>query len=144
MGYSINWEGSLRFVSELTNRELAHLSAYFGEDVRDHPDWGLDRWDDFTHLNLKLTPEFDGVEWDGSEKTNGMANMINFLIQEMQKIKPDFGLEGVMQGQGEEWGDKRVIRFIDGKAVEQRLKAQGEEVTCPHCEETFIPNATWE
>lgn len=60
MGYTTTFKGQLRFTSELKASELAVLGQLFGEDCRDHPEWGAT---DLYYINLELTKDFSGLQW---------------------------------------------------------------------------------
>lgn len=68
MGYNTTFKGSLSFTSDPTAKQMAKLKSFFGEDCRDHPEWGAR---EFTgYIDLRLTDDFAGVEWDDeTEKT---------------------------------------------------------------------------
>lgn len=139
MGYTANFKGTLKFTSEPTGPQLAHLNRILGQDIRDL-DWVEKQGDDYWyHFDLELTPDFDGVRWSGAEKTYGMVEVVNTVLYEMRKKWPDFGLSGRLDAQGEEVGDVWALEVSEGglaRKIEYRL--EGREVECPHCEETFI------
>jgi len=71
--------------------------------------------------------------WDGSEKTHGMGQMLNFLSSEI-------GLSYVegdeLQCQGEDFGDIYLLKVVEGKVTRIDI-TPGESIVCPHCEERF-------
>ena len=132
MGYDTDYNGIFTFTSELKASELAHLKKFLGQDCREHADWDTA---DLTWINLEFTPEFDGIQWDGSEKSYDMAEKINFLIREMRKIKPDFGLDGSFLCQGEDITDRyEIIVGDDGFVAERQIEEMLEKIKCPYCE----------
>ena len=141
MGYSTEYRGELKFTSELTGKELGHLKKYFGEDCRDHPKWKgtMGNFDSSYYIQLEFLDDFSGIKWDGAEKTNGMVEQVNFLLQEMKKIKPTFGFKGSFMCQGEEMTDRWMLVFQkNGIAKRKDITIKGDKVTCPNCEVDFI------
>lgn len=135
MGYTTTFKGQLNFTTELNGKQLKKLKSYLGEDCRQHPEWGEN---DFTYIDLELTEDFTGIQWDGSEKTYDLEGKVNLVIHEMQKEYPDFGLEGYLTAQGERFDDRWTVAIVDGRAVKQTILLKGQKVTCPHCHEDFI------
>jgi len=120
MGYTTRFTGTLKFKNELTIQQLIKLKEYFDTDSRKHPEWGPQA---FNYIDLELAKDASGLQWDGSEKTYGMVEAVNFIITEMQKEFPDFSLTGSMLAQGEEIGDIwRLIINENGIAEEVRVE----------------------
>lgn len=137
MGYDTKFSGVLKFTRELKATELAALSELFGEDCRDHPDWGAK---EATYIDLVFTKGFSGIEWDRStEKTCGLEEAVNIVISLMRKHTPDFGLTGQLEAQGEDLGDRWALAIgVDGFARKEKIVLTGTVVECPHCEKTFL------
>ncbi len=136
MGYSTQFNGELRFATEATASQLAALNEILGEDCRDHPDWNASG---LYHVDFKLTDDFSGIEWDGSEKSYEMHKIANVIIRQMRKRWPDFGLTGQMSAQGEDIEDRWVLCIGDDGFAERRdVAIVGTTVKCPHCAERFI------
>ena len=135
MGYSTNFNGELKFTREATALQLAALNAMLGEDCRDHPEWnalGL------YAIDLELNNQFDGLRWDGSEKTYDLDKLVNVVLRVMREKWPDFGLTGQLQAQGKEFGDRwALVIGTDGWAAKVKYAPSGKTVRCPHCAETF-------
>ena len=89
MGYSTDFSGQLLFTHELTVDELTEVSKFLGEDCREHPEWESNG---MTWIDLELTNDNKGLQWDGSEKTYDLTEKVNMIIKEMSKMYPDFGL----------------------------------------------------
>jgi hypothetical protein len=139
MGYSTSFKGELRFTSEPTAKQLAALSAMFGEDCRDHPEWDAKG---LYYVDLELNDDFTGIRWNGAEKTYGLEQIVNVVIRQMRKQWPDFGLTGSLLAQGESLEDRWALHIgEDGFASKQAIAITGQRVTCPHCESTFILEA---
>jgi hypothetical protein len=134
MGYNTEYKGTLYFTNELTAKQLAYLNTILDEDTRDHEDWpNIDNY----WVSLALTEQFDGLEWNGQEKTYFMDEIINFVIEMMQKKYPEFGLTGKFECQGEEMDDRYIIKIDGGKAIVIETPPLGEKIQCPHCEQYF-------
>ncbi len=132
MGYSTEFEGELKFTSELTVSQLLRLNCFFNEDCRDHKDWlGSDG---LYYVDLELIDDFSGLKWNGAEKTYEMVKIVNMVILNMREIWPEFGLKGAMLAQGDDVEDKwRLVIGDDGMAVAEDVPLSGVNVECPHC-----------
>lgn len=140
MGYSTSFSGKLLFTSEVTGPQLARLSKILGEDRRDHPSWPhLDDDNHWAHVDLMVSEDYGGLEWDGSEKTYGMISIVNTVLAVMQKEFPDFGLVGRMDAQGEEIGDVWAVDVPNGGIARKiEYKLEGRQIDCPRCGESFV------
>lgn len=138
MGYNTIFTGELKFTNDLTGKELGHLTTFLGEDARDHKEWKVDE-DAFNYIDLRLLKDFSGIQWDDeTEKTYGFVEQVNFIIKEMRKIQPNFGLEGIITAQGEDYDDRWMLKVgKKGHAYEEKITLKGKKVTCPNCEEDF-------
>ena len=137
MGYSTDFTGELTFVNDPTAKQLAKLKSFMGEDCRDHPEWGSKN---YTYIDLEITEDFTGIQWDGSEKTYDLPEKINMIIREMREDFPNFGLEGKLEASGESFDDRWYLVMVNGVATKKEIVLTGTKVTCPHCEEEFILN----
>jgi hypothetical protein len=135
MGYTTKFSGQLRFKKEVTSTSLGKLKGYCGIDCRHTPEL---KYTGFTYIDIKITDDFSGIEWDGSEKTYDLVEKINLVISEMKKEYPDFGLEGEMIAQGESFGDVWKLKMNDGVAIREDIALKGKKVSCPHCGEDFM------
>lgn len=136
MGYTTDFTGKLAFTNEPKASELAELNKFLGEDCRQHPEWGNTS---LSYIDLKLSKDFSGLEWDGSEKTYDLVDKVNLLIENMQKKYPHFGLSGELLAQGEEIGDIWRLVVKNNTAEEVRVDlSHKKKVTCPHCSEDFF------
>ena len=147
MGYNTKFRGVLKFTSDLSPAELARLNDACGEDSRDHPEWEIPKTDygspGFYYLDLRLTKDFSGIEWnDDTEKTYGMDNMVAFVIRWMREVKPDFGLQGTLLAEGEDWDDRWRLIVVGTDMQTVKTPPQGAPVECPECEHKFIPEAS--
>lgn len=135
MGYSTEFKGELKFKTEMTATQLSKVKAFLGEDCRNHPEWGRS---DLTYIDLQLTDDFSGLQWDGSEKTYDIVDKVNLVIQQMQLLYPEFGLEGQLLAQGEDMNDRWMLQMKDGLAVNEAIVVTETKITCPHCGESFV------
>jgi hypothetical protein len=136
MGYTTNFNGTLKFTRELTGSEIATVSKFLDEDCRDHPEWedsaGL------TQIDLEFSGDFDGLKWNGMEKTYDLVDKVNLVITNVRKEIPDFGLTGTMHAQGERFSDRWILAIgKDGFAHKVDIPTPDDMITCPHCEEAF-------
>jgi len=160
MGYSTDFTGVLKFNQDILGRDIAYMQKIFGEDCRDHHEWreayeslpfydtennygGISGGGGLTYMDFEMNDDYDGIQWNGKEKTYDLVDKINLFIALMRVRIPDFGLEGILSAQGEEFDDRWQL-FIDedGWAKRRKLIPEGEVVTCPHCENRFIPSET--
>lgn len=142
MGYNTRFRGTLKFTSELTVPMLAKLNSFFGQDPREHPEWGAGR--EVGYIDLVLTKDFSGIEWDsGTEKTYGLERAVNVIIREMRKEFPDFGLTGTLLAQGEEIEDRwQLVIGEGGWAAKIKVPIPGTKIECPHCHRKFFHEET--
>lgn len=97
MGYSTDFKGKLAFTCPVTTEMLAKLNTFFGEDPREHPEWDMSLRDGY--IDLQLTKDFTGIEWNGAEKTYFLEKSVDMVIREMRKEWPEFGLKGSLLAQ---------------------------------------------
>lgn len=136
MGYNTIFKGELKFTSEPTAKQLSKLNSMFGEDCREHPEWGRK---DLSYIDLLITDDFTGIRWDdGTEKTYNLEQIVNVVLFQMRKEYPDFGLSGFLSAQGEDAEDRWDL-FIgdDGFAHKRMVPIPGTKVQCPSCDHRF-------
>ena len=141
MGYTTTFKGVLKFKDESKASELALISQFLGEDIRDHDEWERNKWAEKLQytIDLELIDDFSGLEWNGTEKSYEMIAQVNYLITQMRKKNPSFALEGKLLAQGEDIDDRWELRIGEnGLAYEKKLKVTGRKIVCPHCEGEFI------
>lgn len=137
MGYNTRFTGTLKFTTELTVPMLKRLNEFFGEDPREHPEWDLGR--DSGYIDLKLAPDYSGIQWDdGCEKTYFLEKSVALIIREMRKEWPQFSLTGSLLAQGEDVEDRWEL-LVDGTGGvrKKKLPIPGTKVECPHCHRKF-------
>lgn len=87
MGYSTNFEGTLKFTDTITIPMMAIVKTFLGEDCRDHVEWERT---DLSYIDLELSNDLTGLCWNGSEKTYDLVEKVNLIITEVQKVYPTF------------------------------------------------------
>lgn len=136
MGYNTEFKGVLKFKNTVTTECLAELNKFFGEDCRDHPEWGNT---ELTYIDLRLTKDFKGIEWnDETEKTYELEDKVNLVVDNIKNKFPEFELEGSLLAQGEDIEDRWKLLIENGKAVRKEIAVKGIKIQCPHCDETFF------
>ncbi len=144
MGYSTDFTGELTFSNDPTASELAYLNKFLGEDRRD-----LGFADDsvyengkfggyWYHIDLELLDDFNGIKWNGAEKTYDLESIINWVTHKMhESCYTSFKLEGELLAQGERHEDRYRIVMKDGVAHKIDFPRIGQKICCPHCKEEF-------
>lgn len=127
MGYHTEFSGALQFKNKLTTKQLSRIKQILRQDCREHPDWEANN---LTYIDLALLPDNSGIQWDGSEKTYNMPELVNVVIQQMRKDFPEFSLAGVMAAQGSDIGDLWELYISkDGFAKKRKLFVTAEMVS---------------
>jgi len=151
MGYNTEFRGTLKFSRDLTGPELARLKSMLGEDCRDHPEWEVSfekvpahdtesRYSGLSHMDIELTDDFDGIKWNGSEKTYDLVDKINLITAFMREAVSDFRLTGFLEARGEEFDDSwKLVIDECGWATREKVEPPQNAVTCPHCTHRFVP-----
>lgn len=121
MGYLTVFYGTFEFDCDMNlKRDLGKLKSMMGGDAREHPEWNNPN--DVHYIDLCMTDDMAGIEWDGSEKSGDMADMVNLVIDEMRKVNPGFKLKGSMKAQGDEPDDQYFIQIDEnGRAVRKEM-----------------------
>ena len=119
MGYDTSFKGELKFSESLTERQLQHIQLYLGKDCRDYPEW---KTKDLTNIDLKLSKDNKGIEWNGSQKTSNLDKKIKFIIDEMRKVIPNFIIKGNLLAQGENIEDRYLICVDEFDVYVENLK----------------------
>ena len=110
MGYSTQFEGVLYFTNPPSAAQLTVLQSMFDDyDLR---------------IDLEITRDGVGLEWNGAEKTYEMVESVNYILETMQKEWPDFGLRGELLAQGEDIHDRWRLKIVNGRAVSVALNEQ--------------------
>ena len=140
MGYNTDFQGQLTFTHIPTAPELAELNRMFGEDCRDHPEWDVYGGMGLSYIDLRLTRDFAGIEWDNeTEKTYDLPDKVNVVIRRMRATWPGFGLTGQLAAQGEDLTDRwALVIGDDGLARRVDIVLTGQVVACPDCGHTFV------
>lgn len=137
MGYNTEFKGVLKFLEPLDIDQLKLLKSMEGIDPDDAPELIQDG-SRLSYIQFEVTPDFSGIQYDGNEKFYEAVNACNFLINNMKAKFPQFGLEGQLEAQGEEFDDRWILAIENGKAVRRDVVIAGQKVECPHCGEKFV------
>ena len=139
MGYNTDFLGTLDFIEELTASQIVKLRSILGEDCREHPEWKDEKG--MTYIDLKLTDDFSGIEWDNSEKSYDMPHKVKLVVRLMRETWPEFkGVKGKILAQGEDIEDRWELIADGGSVVEREVPIDGIVVECPHCGEKYVYN----
>lgn len=135
MEYTTRFEGALKITPELNVSQRLHLASFFCEDRREHPEW--DAPDTFNYIDISWNgPDKNSIRWDGSEKTYGFVDQLNFITKEMIKVCPTFKLTGELLAQGEDTSDVWKVKISDmGTAYQEDVVLTDKHVKCPKCGE---------
>ena len=91
-------------------------------------------------IDLEFTPEFDGLKWNGTEKTHGMVGAVNGIIHYMRAEFFNFKLEGEMFAQGEDIKDRWKLKIVSNDAFSFPIDVDTSQyVKCPGCGYEFKP-----
>lgn len=129
MGYSTSFDGVLELNVTISAQELALVNKIINEDC---------------YFDIEITDDFSGLKWNGSEKTRGMVEKINSMIDQVTEKYPDFMLTGELRAQGEEFDDRWILRMIDNRAVKIDLVNTSESICCPNCRYEFYVSEQFE
>lgn len=142
MGYNTTFKGKFEFTRtrDVNAETLEHLIFHLlGKDIRENPDFS-EYYGLFNFVDLALEPDWSGLKHNGAEKTGNMVEIVNFVIKEMKKKNPFFGLKGSIRAQGDEVGDVYEI-YIDDDGLAHRRNlldtASTKTVECPKCNHCF-------
>jgi hypothetical protein len=129
MGYNTEFKGILRFTESTPIGAISDIQKLI--DIGETPaEYGSN------YIDIRIAFESDipvGIEWnDECEKTYGMVETVNFIIDSVSLSKPGFGLDGTLFAQGEELGDVWILRIVDGKAVREEVGTDNLH-KCPLC-----------
>jgi len=138
MGYSTEYVGTIR-IRNLNLERVRILNQYLGKDKRDlDPSLGVPGVElPFNHFDLELTEELHGLRWNGSEKTYGMREALNFL-REVATLEFQGG--DFMICQGEELEDRYMLIVINNE-IQKHSAAPAGVLECPECSHRFLPGA---
>ncbi len=135
MGYSTDYQGQIR-INNLDLERVRILNLYLGKDKRD---LNLLKEDfealPFYFFNVELNVGMTALQWDGSEKTYGMLEMLNFL---REKATLEFGEGDNMVCQGEE-GPDRYLLVVENNEIVKKTELVGRSASCPKCSHQFTP-----
>jgi hypothetical protein len=139
---NVQYRGILKMEPDLKASHLKHLTQFLGKDIRNFPNWEKNEYYHKLHysIDLELTPDFEGLRWNGDIRTCEMIPQINYLITQMKETCPEFKLLGKFELH--EIGKGKIGEIVfDENGFAKELKdipPSGQEITCPHCKQTFF------
>jgi hypothetical protein len=103
MGYTTRFKGNILFNETTTEEAKSFISSFFGEDGRDHPEWGNER---LTYFDYVFNKDKSGICWSGDEKSYDMVEKLQLMIDLTKQKFPEFGFkDGYLLATGESSGD---------------------------------------
>lgn len=134
MGYSTDFTGILKFNRAMSNMELAYIEKCMGFDLPDDLEGYIYPHGKPHYIQLQVSKDRLGIQRDNSEKFYKAVEAVNFVIDNVRREIPDFGLTGQLQAQGEEIGDHWFLTISDdGFAKKIDTPKLGDKVRCPNC-----------
>lgn len=129
MGYTTQFSGTLKFTKPLTAEEELFLSTICNDEMMHTDDLPncIKPKNYRGYIQLVISQDKSGIEWDGNEKFYDAVDAVNTVIMTMQEKFPDFGLKGGLIAQGEEVGDVWKLLIKDGKATKEEIAIDMEE-----------------
>lgn len=130
MGYTTEFKGRLKFTCEMSSDMYALLDSILNEThlyfLVEGP---------LHNIDYKVTKEYDGIEWNGMEKSYDMVEKANLILDLMQREYQQFGFQGSLDAAGEDRFDVWVLSIgQDGRAVRSDCSGGVQNhSTCPNC-----------
>jgi len=138
MGYTTEFEGVLKFTRELTGRELASINKVLNNS--NEMDQDMRKFEHrhmISYIDLQLTDDFQGVEWNGAEKTYCMHEMIGFVSLKLEQLSPPCSFVGELLCQGEDVEDRYILKVTGDKVKKIKIELSGIKCECPDCGAIF-------
>jgi hypothetical protein len=129
MGYTTDFQGKLEFTTDLNADQLDKVRSFLGEYCGHHPEWDVPEDLQGMVIDLELTDDNNGLQWDVSEKTYYMVEAVNVIILNMRKEMPDFSLKGKFIAQGDDIGDTWELLIENGFAIKKEIPQTGDKIT---------------
>lgn len=131
MGYNTYFDGVLEFNNNLSVGALkiikniikAREAKYNGKNI---------------YIQFELTEDLSGIQYDGSGKFYDAIDAVNYIIEKVKGIYPNFSLKGEITAQGEDYSDRWKLAINDkGRAYKKEIIGNDGTVHCPHCDKDF-------
>lgn len=150
MSYDTKYNGILLFNKELTTKQLCFLSTFLRKNTENHPEWS--KYKGYGELmtkhggsiDLEISSDFLGLQWNGRGSNYNMVEAITFLINAMKTVVDDFTLTGQFDCRGEELDDiwTLIIENDEAKRMDVYKTISIKDVKngkaiCPHCKSIF-------
>lgn len=136
MGYTTEFDGLLKFKNELSMPQYKLLKTFMWANVDDHPEWKYPHGKPH-YIQFEINDDMTGIQWDGSEKFYDSVEAANYILVNMQKEFPSFGLIGKLLAHGEDIDDRWYLEIVDGLAQRVDIVSVSEAVSCPKCGHEF-------
>ncbi len=140
MGYSTSFHGVLKFTCPMDIEKLTYLGQFLDcADPNDYPDWIIPNPNRVGYIQFRVSKDYSGIEWDGSEKFYYAPEAVELVLANMQAKYPEFGLEGSLEAQGEAISDRWTL-VVENNVVKHitYVNPYGREICCPNCRKKFI------
>ncbi len=136
MGYTTNFQGTIKITPELKASEIKFIQGMFG-DMRE---WNPKEAEqlDMTHFDFEFNEDFTGIGWNGAEKFYDADKCMKYVVDATIKKYPHLKFNGILQAQGEDFDDRWQLIVKDNKVSRKEVVLKGKKIKCPHCEEDFI------
>ena len=119
MGYTTEFDGNLYFDCDMTDDMFARLDLVMGVDIRYHKQLKESNW--FFHIDIEISDDKKSLLWNGSEKSYYMERQVQYVIDYMKEVFPDFNLFGFMEAQGEEHEDHWYLVTENGISCKWKI-----------------------
>ncbi len=130
MGYNTKFSGVLQFLPDVPIGAVKLLHDLIGEPGETITPSGYGAH----YIDIVIADDLTGIKWDEEcEKTYGMVETVNYLLDKVREQYPEFGLTGSLLARGEDIEDVWNLVIKDGKAVEVRVDLSESLSTCPSC-----------
>ena len=140
MGYSTEFQGSLKLNRELTHKEWIELSRLGNSYDQDLYAEYTDTPETIPKSYLQWVPNEDGtaIVWNGGEKFYDYIHWLRWLIKHYLK-EHGLAVNGSIKWRGDELEDVGIIYAHNNKITHHKTKVEG-VVDCPNCGHRFVPN----
>lgn len=141
MGYNTEFDGVINFSRELTVSELRIIENILDDSDADKialaTGYASKPDDEYSYLSLEVNDDYNGISWNGNEKTYYMVTSLNVVFHAIRQQIPDLSFHGFMHAEGEGSGDIWGIEVKDG--IARRIEVDKPHMTrCPKCMEWFL------
>lgn len=137
MGYTTDFIGEIKPDRELTASQISLMQKLFNFDPRGG-DYSADSPYSFYYIDLGFNEDYSGFLWNGAEKSYGMVEQVQYVIDEFRKEFPEVNFNGEFMCQGEEYDDRWKLVVKNNEAKKIPIVLKGKKTICPVCGEEYI------